>query len=306
MSHAILRTPFSSLTVDNFISRGSAGQVFAISDRIVFKCPTQFTHPAPEQAQECEESVEKIEREKSVYRVLMRCHHVNVVRAILCAPEGIFMQRLKCTLRARLDSHAEPLVELGVQYQWIQQLVSAVEWLERLGYAHGDLRPANILLDAEDTIKVCDFDSTVRFGEQLLVAGAPFCKLEGDYEAPIAGTISEQYSIGSRIYNIRTGSEPFHDIPGPVMVRNLMNNEFPPMSADHLFGDITLGCWRGHFSSIRQLKHIILMQIHGFEETTRDDSDGSTARDCSDVLELTNLISECEAFLRENRKISDL
>lgn len=302
MSQAILRTPFPSLTDDEFISRGSAGQVFAISDRIVFKCPTLFIDPAPEQSQESEESIEKIEREKSVYRVLMRYHHTNLVRAILCAPEGIFMQRLKCTLRARLDSHAEHLIESVVQYRWIRQLASAVEWLERLGYAHGDLRPANIL------IKLGDFDSTVRFGEQLLVTSAPFCKLEGDYEAPIAGTVSEQYAIGSCIYNIRTGLEPFHDISGPVMVRKLMNNEFPPTSDDHLFGDIILGSWRGRFSSIRQLEQVILTHLLGSEETTRDDSDGSTGRDFPNVSELMiqSLISECEAFLRENRKTLDM
>ena len=115
-----------------------------------------------------------------------------------------------------------------------------MEWLERLGYAHGDLRPANILLDIEDTTKVGDFDSTVRLGEQVLVTTAPFCKLEGDYEATIAGAISEQYAVGSCIYNIRTRFEPFHDVAGPVMVRKLMNNEFPTTSDDHLFGNIIL------------------------------------------------------------------
>lgn len=65
-----------------------------------------------------------------------------------------------------------------------------MEWLEHFGYAHGDLRPANILLDAGDKIKVGDFDSTGRIGEPLLVATASFCKLEGNYEAPLVGALS--------------------------------------------------------------------------------------------------------------------
>lgn len=125
----------------------------------------------------------------------MRYPHSNVVRAVLCAPEGIFMQRLKCTLRARLDNHQEPPISTGRQCQWILQLASAIEWLEHLGYTHGDLRPANILLDAEDTIKVGDFDYTVRTGEPHLVTTAPLCKLEDDFEAPLAGAISEQYAV---------------------------------------------------------------------------------------------------------------
>lgn len=120
-----------------------------------------------------------------------------------------------------------------------------MEWLERLGYAHGDLRPANILLDAEENIKVANLDSTVRLGEQLLVASAPFCKLEGDYEPPIASAVSEQYAVGSCIYNIRTPFKLFHDIAMPVRVRKLINNEFSPhqtiISSATSFSDVGMG-----------------------------------------------------------------
>lgn len=88
MSQTILRTPFPSLTDDNLLSRGSTGQVFAISQNLVIKCPTSFINPAPEQLQESEESIEKIEREKSIYKMLMRFYHENFVRAILYAQEA--------------------------------------------------------------------------------------------------------------------------------------------------------------------------------------------------------------------------
>lgn len=135
-----------------------------------------------------------------------------------------------------------------------------MEWIERLGYARGDLRPASGLLDAGDTIEVGDFDSTVRKGEPLLVATATFCILERDYEAPLAGDFSEQYAVGSCIYNIRPGQEPFHDIHGPVMVRKLMNNELPPTSNDGIFRDVVLRCWRGSYQTISELEQATILK----------------------------------------------
>lgn len=163
------------------------------------------------------------------------------------------------TLRACLDSHIDFPISLERQSRWIQQLASAMEWLERLGHAHGNLPPANILLDAGDTIKVGDFDSTVKICEPLLVATAPFCKLEGDYEAPLAGAVCAQYAAGSCIYNIRTGHEPSHGIDGPVMVRKLVNNEFHPTSNDGIFSDVVLRCWLGSYQSISELEQAIIL-----------------------------------------------
>ena len=119
MGFATLWTPFPSLTSDKFLSRGCAGQVFAITANVVFECPTQFTDPAPEQLYESEESIQKLEREKSVYKVLMQNQHKNIVRGILLAPEGIFMQLLECTLQTRLATHTDSLINAERQIQWI-------------------------------------------------------------------------------------------------------------------------------------------------------------------------------------------
>lgn len=141
-------------------------------------------------------------------------------------------------------------------------------------YAHGDLGPVNILLDAGDTIEVGNFDSTVRIGKPLLVATATFCKLEGDYEAPIAGDFSEQYAVGSCIYNIRLGHEPFHDIDGPVMLGILVNNESPPTSNDGIFGDVVLRCWCGsiiptHFRGSCEIEKIGSAELLLIRKTAR-------------------------------------
>lgn len=93
------RMPIRSLSVDNFISRGAAGHIYHINPNIVLKCPTKFDNAFPEQMEEMEESDKKIETEKAIYSVLMEHPHPNIVQCILCLPEGIFLRRIKSTLK---------------------------------------------------------------------------------------------------------------------------------------------------------------------------------------------------------------
>lgn len=304
---AVLQIPFRSLDCDDFISRGSAGQVFAVSPRLVLKFPTSFTNPAPEQVVESEESRQKIEHEKSIYQMMMDFRHPHLVRAILCAPEGIFLERLRCTLRCRLDDGATTPITPTQEMRWITQLTSAVEWLATLDYAHGDLRPANIHLDERDVLKIADFDATVRFGQRLLVATAPFCKLQDDYEPPIASSTSEQYSLGSCIYTVRNRKEPFHDLEGPEMARRLIDGKYSDTSHDTELGPIIQACWRGDYTSIQQLKRTIFETARCLVGNLDDKCettclDGEVGND--EDPPLSSLITECEDFLLRNRPIS--
>ncbi|KAL2166325.1 hypothetical protein VTG60DRAFT_2932 [Thermothelomyces hinnuleus] len=237
-----LRMPFRSLSVDNLISRGAAGHVLHISPNIVLKCPTKFDNAFPEQMEEMEESDKRIEAEKAVYRALMEHPHPNIVQCILCAPEGIFLRRMESTLQDRLSQPRTATIPARIQERWVLQLTSAVVWLERLGLVHGDLRPANILLDVDENVQLGDFDATVRPGEELVVASEPFCKLDENLKTPPAGPVSEQFSLASCIYTIRFGHWPWHTLDPRARVKKLTRNEFPSVSADTLFGDVMTRC----------------------------------------------------------------
>jgi hypothetical protein len=251
-----MRHEFPSLSADNSIAQGSSGGVFAITARIVFKCPNLYVDDGsltPGDKYEMEQSIKSVENEKNIYGLLESYPHPNILYAILCVPEGIFMPRLETTLATRL---AIPCMsDLESQKRWINQLVSAAAWLEKLGHAHGDLRPENIPVDKLGDIRIADFDATVPIGSELLLATLPFCKVDEDFETPLAGAETEQFSLGSCIYNIRFGVPPYSDLglESPVWRKMLMARDYPSTSGDR-YGDIIQDCWKGSFPSISALK----------------------------------------------------
>jgi serine/threonine protein kinase len=51
----------------------------------------------------------------------------------------------------------------ALRLQWAFEIVSALEYLHRAGLMHGDIKPANVLVDGpRSTAKVCDFGLTAR------------------------------------------------------------------------------------------------------------------------------------------------
>lgn len=300
---AYLRTPFPSLNAGaTSLARGAGGQVFVINDDVVFKCPTMFDNPAPRQADEMKEGVKRISHEKAIHQVLMKHPHPNIVRCILCVPEGFFMERMVMTLRDRTEHQPSRAISSRTQLRWIEQLSGAVAWLEKLGLVHGDLRPANILLTADDNIRLADFDTCVRIGEELLAASEPFCKLGQGYETPPAGPISEQFALASCIYTIRFNQIPMVDLDAPSRVQKIIKNEMP-QTEDETFGDLIQSCWQGKYASIAAVYEDIKSRLDAESEY---DESGS---EC-ELLQGSDLLAQCKEFLaleraRESRATDD-
>ena len=149
-------------------------------------------------------------------------------------------------------------------------MTDAIACLEYLGFAHGDLRPPNLLLDGEDHLKVSDFDSIATIGAAFEGIKPPYARVSGDEGAENRGTFgyhgprTEQFAIGSVVYAMSRGFEPYenqwlgedHDT---TIVDLLQAKVFPPMD-DSEVDDVIRTCWNGGYSSIRDL-HNEVMQV---------------------------------------------
>jgi atypical protein kinase C zeta type len=142
--------------------------------------------------------------------------------------------------------------------QWAMELSRAIAWLESLGLVHGDLRPANILLDPKDHLKLVDFDSIAEIGSKHLGNSPPWSRQLGPEAGRHQGTYglygatSEQFTFGSILYTLTRGFEPYED-KRKAAVALLRRMEFPELSGTQLDRVINR-CWRGEYKSLVDLE----------------------------------------------------
>ncbi|KAL4876429.1 hypothetical protein BJY04DRAFT_223062 [Aspergillus karnatakaensis] len=165
------------LASHQFLSVGAIGWVYRINDRIVLKYPRNTGDPA-------------FSHELEFFDILEK-HEIcpDIVRSFLRVPDGIFLEYLQGgTLEQRLKdkrvqtsnsptsikvlkTEPTPLLERRTM-----ELCSAVAWLEALGYTHGDIRPPNLLFDAQDHLKLTNFDGVTAIGDPYAGAAPPWAR----------------------------------------------------------------------------------------------------------------------------------
>ncbi|KAH0596397.1 hypothetical protein MHUMG1_05514 [Metarhizium humberi] len=147
--------------------------------------------------------------------------------------------------------------------RWMRQLIAAAAWLEQLGLAHCDIRPANILLSGARDIKLADFDRARKIGDTVPSLTEPFARLLGDEGGSDCGTYgtagcrTEQFAMGSVIYALTRGHDPYEDEwwgpdHGPICQGKLQDMEFPALGKDK-YDNVIRNCWHGRYESIAQL-----------------------------------------------------
>lgn len=250
----------STLPGLHFISWGAVGYVFHVSDRIVLKYARTPAHS-------------RIKQEHDVFDMLEKAPCPHIIRSFWRLPDINFMENaiggnLEARLRSRQIRANHEFVEVHTFEQtslvsrWMMELASAAAWLERLGLAHGDIRPSNLLLNAGDHLKLADFDCAGKIGQQELEAGAPpYARVQGTEAGEDRGTFgllgprTEQFAMGSVFYYMTRGHEPYEDkqLSGPEIVDLLQSMQFPVTNPNDTKDSIISRCWHGDFASVQQL-----------------------------------------------------
>ncbi|CAH0047958.1 unnamed protein product [Clonostachys solani] len=239
------------------ISRGATGWVFQICDEIALK----YTRKG---------RLGDFLKENAIYDLLEE-HRAPpaLLQSFLRLPGINFMPLMAGTLDQRINGNqrrdyqkARCLEVLKLEptqkiEHWAMELSGAISWLASIGLAHGDLRPANMLLDFRDHLKLADFDCASDMGSDHQGSAPPWSRMLGPEAGIKQGTYgvygaeSEQFTFGVILYTITRGIVLYEEDPsGAVLL--LQKKIFPPLSDGHL-DRIIDRCWKGQYDSLAEL-----------------------------------------------------
>ena len=144
-------------------------------------------------------------------------------------------------------------VDISIRRQWALQAAQSVATLHAKEVIHNDVSPRNFLLDEDLTLRICDFAGSSFPGETSSTC-APGARYESgrwgpDYEPTQADDI---FALGSVIYLIMAGEEPYSDVDDEEVERRFGKNDFP-LCDDLDCGTVIQDCWNGCFTTMEEV-----------------------------------------------------
>jgi beta-lactam-binding protein with PASTA domain/predicted Ser/Thr protein kinase len=135
------------------------------------------------------------------------------------------------TLKELIVSRGAAPINVAIEYA--RQILSALRFAHRHGIVHRDIKPHNVLVDAEGRVKVTDFGIARAGTSQMTETGSIVGTAQ--YLSPEqarGGEVdprSDLYSLGVVLYELLTGKTPFDgDTPVEIAMKHLSTTPKPP------------------------------------------------------------------------------
>ena len=226
MSEQLIKTPGvfgdnGNFLLERELGAGGMGGVYMGRDKMLDR-PVAVKVMLKEYGSD-PEFVEKFKKEAQAAAKLIHPNIAQIYSYGIC--DGMPYIAMELVAGGSLDSlmkHAgDGKTEVPRVMKICQQVAQALQCASDQGYVHGDVKPENILLDANGNAKLVDFGLAGMQKDTKEIWGTPYyispekVKLEEvDYRA-------DMYSLGGTLYHALTGKPPFDgdDVTAVVKAR---------------------------------------------------------------------------------------
>src|SRR5208282_5328820 len=120
----------------------------------------------------------------------------------------------------------------------MEQTCSALQFAHERNIVHRDVKPANLMLTADDTVKVTDFGTAkiLQFGtvaQTTHVMGTPSYMSPEQVKGRAVDGRSDIFSLGVMLYEMVTGEKPFPGQNITTVIYKIVNEDpIPPRQLD--------------------------------------------------------------------------
>jgi eukaryotic-like serine/threonine-protein kinase len=223
--------------IDNLVARSDMAAIYRATDELTGK-PVALKIPHPEMETD-PVFFERFHREQEIgekldhpgmMKVCSSAHHSQVYMVM----EWVDGESLRQLINEQKKFPSERAVKIALH------IAAALDYIHGRGIIHRDLQPENIMVTANDHIKLIDFGVAGNVGARRLTFGN-FSRTMGtpDYISPeqVKGkrgdARSDIYALGVMLYEMLTGKVPFTG-PNAFVIMNdrLLNNPVPPRELD--------------------------------------------------------------------------
>ena len=118
-----------------------------------------------------------------------------------------------------------------------QQVAQALQCASDQGYVHGDVKPENILLDANGNAKLVDFGLAAMQKDTNEIWGTPYYISPEKVKKEVVDFRADMYSLGGTLYHALTGVAPFEGEDSIAVIKKRF--EAAPKKPSEVRSDLT-------------------------------------------------------------------